>query len=239
MKERITEIAKKVKDSKYVPNTGSFLRASVSAIPVVGGALDHLIFDKSDEIRTRNIEATIISLQEQYSRLEQSTINLDWFSTGEAVNLFKELIALVEYEDSQEKLEAISSLYAVSSTYQFSDDNQKAWVMRKVSELSNEQRKLFVVIASMQPEKREFSSGGLQSTETAIWNDSVLKYFTVQLQVDHTYRFWGEDFNVDTQLELLTSSGLLIRHQSMLAKNAGYKVSVFGNIVFNYLKMLS
>ncbi|MBF4296908.1 hypothetical protein EAY24_27060, partial [Vibrio anguillarum] len=229
----------KAKDSKYVPNTGSFFRAGVSAIPVVGGALDHLIFDKSDEIRTRNIEATITALEEKYSHLEQSTINLDWFSTGEAVNLFKELITLIEYEDSQEKVEAISNLYAVSSMYQFTDDNQKAWVMRKVSELSDEQRKLFVIVASMQPERREFSSGGLKSSETAIWNDSVFQDLSAKFEADNSFSFWSRDFNVDTQLELLTVSGLFMRHQSMFAKNAGYKVSVFGKIVLSYLKLVS
>ncbi len=239
MREKITEIADKAKDSKYVPNKGSLFRAGVSAIPVVGGALDHLIFDKSDEIRTRNIEATITALEEKYSHLEQSTINLDWFSTGEAVNLFKELISLIEYEDSQEKVKAISNLYAISSMYQFTDDNQKAWVMRKVSELSDEQRKLFAIVAAMQPEKREFSSRGLKSSETAIWNDSVFQYLSDQFDADNSFRFWGDDFNSDTQLELLTASGLLLRHQSIFAKNAGYNVSVFGKIVLSYLKMVS
>ncbi|GEA22815.1 hypothetical protein L2D39_11100 [Vibrio harveyi] len=236
MKEKITKIAEKANESKYVPSTGSFFRAGVSAIPIVGGALDHLIFDKSDEIRTRNIEATISSLEEKYSQLEQSSVNLDWFATGEAVNLFKELISLIEYEDSQEKLEAISSLYAVSSTHKFTNDNQKSWVMRKVSELSNEQRKLFKIVASMSPEQREFSSGGLKSTETAIWNDTVVNELRNQFNINPNFRFWREGFDVDVELELLTASGLLIRHQAMFAKNAGYKVSVFGKIVLSYLK---
>ncbi|MGR5155444.1 hypothetical protein ACPV4O_05895 [Vibrio owensii] len=239
MKEKITEIAEKASNSKYVPNAGSFFRAGVSAIPVVGGALEHLIFDKSDEIRTRNIEATIKSLEQKYSQLEQSSINLDWFSTGEAVNLFKELISLIEYEDSQEKLVAISNLYAASSMYKFTNDNEKSWVMRKVSELSNEQRKLFKVVASMSPEQREFSSGALQSKETAIWNDTVVNNFRNQLAMNPNFIFWREGFNVDIELELLTSSGLLIRHQSMFAKNAGYRVSVFGKIVLSYLKAVS
>ncbi|EHH3742066.1 hypothetical protein [Vibrio parahaemolyticus] len=236
MKEKITKIAEKANESKYVPNASTFFRAGVSAIPVVGGALDHLIFDKSDEIRTRNIEAAISSLEDKYKQLEQNSVNLDWFSTGEAVNLFKELISLIEYEDSQEKLEAISSLYAVSSTYKFTNENQKSWVMRKVSELSNEQRKLFKIVASMSPEQREFSSGALMSTETAIWNDTVFNDIENKFNIDPSFRFWRQGFNLDVELELLASTGLLVRHQAMFAKNAGYKVSVFGKIVLSYLK---
>lgn len=239
MKEKIIEVAEKAKESKYVPNTEAFFRAGISAIPVVGGALDHLIFDKSDELRTKNIEAAIRSLEENYSKLEQNTIDLDWFATGEAVNLFRELILLIEYEDSQQKLEAISNIYAVSSTYQFTNDNQKSWVMRKVSELSNEQRKLFIVVASMQPEQRQFPSRGLKSTETAIWNDTVFNHLKTQSNIDPSYCFWNKGFDIDIELELLTSSGLLIRHQTMFSKQPGYKVSVFGKIVLNYLKAIS
>ena len=239
MKEKIIKIAEKATTSKYVPNTSSVFRAGVSAIPVVGGALDHLIFDKSDEIRTRNIEVAIASLENKYQKLENASINLDWFLTGEAVNLFKELISLIEYEDSQEKLDAVSQLYALSSLQQFSNDQQKAWVMRKVSELSNEQRKLFVEVASILPEERKYSSGALQSSESAIWNDAVYNLLNNKVKIDPLYCFWSEGFNVDVQLELLCSAGVLERKHSYFAKNQGYKISVFGLSVLEYLKMVS
>ena len=37
----------------------SAFRAAVAPVPIVGGALDYLLFDKSDEIRSRNVEQTM------------------------------------------------------------------------------------------------------------------------------------------------------------------------------------
>lgn len=44
---------------KYIPEGMTWLRAAVSAIPCVGGAVDHLLFDKADAIRNKNIEQSL------------------------------------------------------------------------------------------------------------------------------------------------------------------------------------
>ena len=49
----------------YMPERVTWLRALVVAIPTVGGALDHLLFDKADAVRLRNIEAALNALSEQ------------------------------------------------------------------------------------------------------------------------------------------------------------------------------
>ena len=48
--------------SRHLPEGITWLRASISCIPMVGGALDHLIFDKADAIRVKNIEAALAEL---------------------------------------------------------------------------------------------------------------------------------------------------------------------------------
>ena len=236
MEEKIREIAKKMDESKYIPTTNTLLRASVSAIPIVGGSLDHVLFDKSDEIRMRNIEMAIASLEATYSHIDERLIKLDWFSKGESISLFKELISLIEYEDSPKKIKAISRLYAVSSTKHFADNNQKAWVMRKVSELNDQQRELFTFVSAIPPEKRKSHNGGLVAEDTAIWNDTVQKKLVEKFNLNPEFRFWNEGMNIDFEFELLTSAGLLIRHQSMVSQSRGYNISVFGKIVSRYLR---
>lgn len=239
MKEKLNSIVRKAESSAHVPTARDALRAGVSVIPIVGGALDHLLFSKADEIRARNIELAIESLEKKFAELQASKIDLDWFSTGEAISLFKELVNLVEYEDSQDRLDAVSQLYAISSLSQYSHDPNKTWVLRKVSELTNEQRKLFMIVSSVPPEKRGFSAGGLQSTQQAIWNDTVFKLLERSVDADASFKFWGSHFNVDEQLEFLKVAGLLDRVESYLATNAGYKISALGEVVKHYLSELS
>jgi hypothetical protein len=46
---------------------------------MVGGALDHLIFDKADAIRVKNIEAALAAVKRQIESSEQETIDKEWF----------------------------------------------------------------------------------------------------------------------------------------------------------------
>ena len=45
-----------------IPERRAWFRGAVSSIPMVGGALDHLLFDRADSIRVANIEAALKGL---------------------------------------------------------------------------------------------------------------------------------------------------------------------------------
>ena len=74
----------------YVPEGKSWLRAAVSLIPYVGGAVDHLLFDQADVIRNKNIEQTLKSLSASVDELKDK-INQPWFSSEEFLQLLKKL----------------------------------------------------------------------------------------------------------------------------------------------------
>ena len=58
-KALLATINKKAEASKLIPSGKTIIQSVITSIPVIGGALDHLIFDKADEIRLKNIEKTI------------------------------------------------------------------------------------------------------------------------------------------------------------------------------------
>ena len=45
--------------------------------------------------------------------------------------------------------------------------------MRKVSELNDQQRKLFTFVSAIPPEKRKSHNGGQVAEDTAIWNEGM------------------------------------------------------------------
>jgi hypothetical protein len=48
--------------TRFLPQPVSLFRAAISASLDAGGALDHLVFDKADAIRLRNIQASLAAL---------------------------------------------------------------------------------------------------------------------------------------------------------------------------------
>ena len=55
--------------ASLMPERRTWLRATVSVIPYVGGALDHLLFDRADSIRLRNIESALSESTGSYPKL--------------------------------------------------------------------------------------------------------------------------------------------------------------------------
>ena len=59
-----------------VPDRRTWMRSAVAAIPWAGGALDHLLFDKADEIRIKNIESSIDILHHKIQQIGLSLIHI-------------------------------------------------------------------------------------------------------------------------------------------------------------------
>lgn len=72
MNEQITNMIEKVKKGP------TWLRAGVSAIPWAGGSLDHLLFDRADEIRIKNVEQTLESMKDSLGRMEEDKVSKEW-----------------------------------------------------------------------------------------------------------------------------------------------------------------
>ncbi len=137
------------KINKYIPTGTSILRAGVSLIPLVGGVLDHLLFDKADEIRTRNIEQSISEISKKMGNIPEENITKEWFESTEAIEMFRQLIEKVQFESDNIKIKTLSDIYAISGTTEFSSDPNKFAVLRKVAELTTVQKELLLIVSKM------------------------------------------------------------------------------------------
>ncbi|MCX8491682.1 MAG: hypothetical protein ORN54_11500 [Cyclobacteriaceae bacterium] len=131
---------------KYAPEGVSWLRAAVSSIPVAGSALDHLVFDKADAIRMRNMEVAVASLSDEVQKLGQQVIDKNWFSSEEALAAFKILSDKASYEPDKAKIDALGRLVATCGTVKHASDTKKLSVLEHLARLSSVQIKLLSVM---------------------------------------------------------------------------------------------
>ena len=59
-----------------IPSGLGWLRSAVSFIPTIGGALDHLLFDKYAEIQQKNIRQAIKAIEEKMATMGQCSLYL-------------------------------------------------------------------------------------------------------------------------------------------------------------------
>ena len=118
---------------------------------MVGGALDHLIFDKADAIRVKNLEAAIAALSSQVKAIGEDAIDKAWFESEEALATFKVMSDKVSYEPDPTKVDGIGRIVAACGEKEHSKDPAKLSVVEHLSRLSTVQIKLLAVIAKIAP----------------------------------------------------------------------------------------
>jgi hypothetical protein len=103
----------------------SLFRAAIYALPYAGGALDHLIFDKADAIRLRNIQASLAALSAQLEKVHESKIDKSWFESEEALAAFKLMADKVSYEPDPKKVDAVGRIVGACGNTEHSNDHRK------------------------------------------------------------------------------------------------------------------
>lgn len=213
----------------FLPERITWLRALVASIPTVGGALDHLLFDKADAIRLRNIETALNALSEQLGSFQQGKIDKNWFSSEEALAAFKLMADSISYEPNRNKVEDMGRLVAACGEQQHSADDKKISVLEHISRLSHVQIKLLAVIANTAPQKKTLSSGGLEQSTTAIWLDDIVA------SLRSGPRFWIGTLTVDEELEVLESYNTIRRIPLMFSSERGYELTGIGRHAASYV----
>lgn len=216
--------------SKYVPEGMTWIRAAVSSIPMVGGALDHLIFDKADAIRLKNIEAAIKALEDQIKQSEQQQINKDWFSSVEALAAFKLMADSVSYEPDPKKVEDMGRLIASCGGAIHANDPKKISVVEHLSRLSHVQIKLLSVIAKVAMREHTVSTGGLEQKAMAIWISDIMSTLRAGP------KFWDGTMKLDEELEILESLNTIRRVQLMGPAEAAYIITGIGKHAAGYVQ---
>lgn len=216
--------------SKLVPDNITWIRAAVSCIPVVGGALDHLIFDKADAIRIKNLEIAIAALSNQIETSGQDTVDKSWFSSEEALAAFKLMSDKVSYEPDRRKIEALGKITAACGSKEHSHDAKKLSVVEHLSRLSAIQIRILAVIAEIVPSKRKLDFGTLQQTASAIWASDIVTALRAEPQ------FWEGTLQIDEELEVLVSYNTIRQVEIMGPSENAYVITSIGKVAASYLK---
>lgn len=215
---------------RHLPEGRTWLRAAVSCIPMVGGALDHLIFDKADAIRVKNIESALAAVKAQVESVEEGAIDKEWFQSEEALAAFKLMSDKVSYEPDSKKVEAIGRIVSACGNMQHSKDSHKISVIEHLSRLSATQIKLLAVVSGVKPREKQIESGGLTQTATAIWLGDIIDALNVGP------KFWEGALVLDEELEVLESFNAVRRVQFMGPAELAYTVTTIGKRAASYVQ---
>jgi len=115
------------------------------------------------------------SLSAQINTVQEESIDQTWFQSEEALAVFKMLADKISYEADPAKVNALGRVVAACGNIQHSGDERKLSVVEHLSRLSATQIRLLAVVASITPETRKISTGDLEQTATAIWQDTLLE----------------------------------------------------------------
>ncbi|MFZ6769812.1 hypothetical protein ACO0LM_22390 [Undibacterium sp. Di26W] len=215
---------------KFLPEGTSWLRAAVSSIPVAGSALDHLLFDKADAIRMRNMEAAVAAISDEVQKLGEGVIDKNWFSSDEALAAFKILSEKASYEPDQAKIDVLGRLVATCGTVEHAGDIRKLSVLEHLARLSYVQIKLLSAMSAIPPQAKKFSAGGIEQTVTAVWiNDVVAK-------LESAPSFWQGVLNLPQELEVLESLNTVRRSQLFASDELGFTLTAIGVLAATYVK---
>jgi len=94
----------------------SVLRAAISSVPYVGGALDIMFSSRGQSYIIRRIEGFIEELKEQVSHLEESKINHEFLETEEGFDLLVKAFNSSARTRQQEKLKLYARIIKESLT---------------------------------------------------------------------------------------------------------------------------
>lgn len=231
MSEDKNKAIEKVKE--YAPSAQAWGRALIAGIPVVGGSLDHLIFDKASEIRIQRLEQSVKNIEEIISRLDEGRIKLEWFESLEALDMFKHLFNKIEFEPSDNKVRALSQLYALFGTKEHFEDPNKYAVLETIAKLTSNQKVIFLATNEVGKEAKEYSTGDLVETTTAKWKSTILNHIKATPRLMSKIR--GQVV-IDVELDIISSFNLLVNLNVSHPQDSAYLVTGLGRLAYSYMK---
>lgn len=215
--------------TKKLPTKRDLLRAAVSAIPYVGGPLDHLIFDRSGEMQLENITISIEALSNRLREVEDKFIDRGWFESEEALSAMKILADKIGFEPDKEKVQTLGKVVAICGLKKNVQDKHKLQILEYIGNFSSSQIELLKIISGLRLTERKLTHQGLRETRSAIWLTSIAS--AIQKQTPHLLSSFMTD------IEILEARNTVRRIQTVLPDRTegGYVMTQIGWIAAKYL----
>lgn len=225
------EIPEKITDNMkdLMPSGMGWLRAGIATIPVVGGGLDHLLFDKYAEIQQKNIKQAIAAMGEKMSTMDEQKVSKEWFESEEALDMLRNLFDRIMYEGDGAKIRALSQVYCRFGTLEHKDDPNKYAAFDAISKLTNNQRVLFLALNDVKEHACSVMGGDFVIARR---KTTIIDYCKNNDVVISQFR---GDVLYDVELSILTSLNLLI-NLNIFSSDYAYKVTGLGKLVYSYLR---
>lgn len=217
--------------SKVIPDGRTFLRAAVTSIPAVGGALDHLLFDKADTIRLENIETSLKALAGRIQEVAEASIDKSWFQSEEALAAIRMLSDKVAFEADKQKIKDLGRATAACGLVAQSKDPRKLSVLEHISRLSPVQLRLMRILANTPPRVKKLSKGGLEQTFTAIWPEDI------KAALEKGPSFWDGTLDLSLELEVLESLNAICRVPVIVSGDLAYMLTGLGRKSASMIEM--
>jgi len=182
------------------------------------------------------LEESVKYISDSVSDLEKSRIVLDWFESVEALEMFKQLFEKIEFEPSNSKVKILSQIYTLFGTKEHVTDPNKYAVLETIAKLTNNQRVVFIASNEVRKESKDYSTGDLVETTTAIWKSTILDY------IKNTQTLIGQikgKVIIDDKLDIIFSFNLLVNLNVSHPHDSAYRLTGLGRMTFNYLRETS
>lgn len=215
------------------PSGMGWLRAGVASIPIVGGGLDHLLFDKYAEIQQKNMQLAIDAMKEKMVSMEEQKVSKNWFESEEALDMLRNLLQRIMYEGDSIKIKTLSNVYCQFGTIEHKDDPNKYAVLDIISKMTNNQRVVFKAVNEVAQETKTVSEGAIEYTATAKWQSAILDYCNKNTAIRNQLR--GHVL-LNVELDILMSFNLIVNLDVGATKDAAFRVSALGKLAYSYLK---
>lgn len=231
MSEDKNKAIDKIKNN--APSALAWSRALLAGIPWIGGSLDHLIFDKAGEVRLKRLEQSVKNMEEMISKLDEERLKVEWFESVEALDMFKHLFNKIEFEPSDNKVKMLSQIYTLFGTKEHVDDPNKYAVLDTIAKLTSNQKVIFLASNEVGKEAKEYTTGDLVETTTAIWKSTILNH------IKTTPRLMGQikgNVVIDVELDIISSFNLLVNLNVSHPQDSAYLITGLGRLAYSYMK---
>lgn len=189
----------------------------------------HLLFDRADEIRARNVEQAIKTIEGRLGEIPEATLDKNWFSSEEALAMFRELIDKIQFEPDSRKRNSLANVVAISGTTTLSNDNRKLSVLDHLNRLSYVQMKLLSILARLSHQKRDVGTEIVQSVN-ALWGEQIIQ----AVQANPSGQFWAGQLNIALELQVLESLNVIRRIQLISGNDSAFAVTDLGREAARY-----